>query len=216
MTLPVLYGFSVSPHVRAARIAFQEKAVEIELNEVALEQLQEEWFGAVHPFRKIPALVHGDLTLFETPALLVYADAIGTGAALVPASPANVARLWQFVGIAQNYLYPAGVMQLYFHTVLTGLFGMKGEPAVAAQAVDPVALALDVLEHALSGEWLAGAKLSLADIYCGVMVDYVARTNDGRMLIAQRLRVAAWLERLRARPSFVDTLAPMLVGTDQR
>ena len=40
---------------------------------------------------------------------------------------------------------------------------------------------------------------------------------NGRSLDADHYQYKLrWLERLRARPSFADTLAPMLVGTDQR
>lgn len=216
MPAPVLYGFALSPHVRAARIAFHEKDVPITLDEIGLDRLSEDWFGEINPFRKIPALVDGEVTLFETPALLVYANAIGPGASLAPHGAAEQARMWQFIGVAQSYLYPIGIMQLYFHNVLAGLFGMEADAAVAEQAIEPVRRSLDVLEGALSGGYLAGDGLSLADIYCGAMVDYIARTRDGRRLVLERSKLAAWLDGLRERPSFTATFSPMLVGTDQK
>lgn len=211
----ILHGFSVSPHVRAARMAFAEKNVEIEFNEIGVGDLGSEGYGRINPFRKMPALTHGDLTLYETPALLVYADAIGAGARLEPEGPAERARMWQFVGVAQGYLYPVGVMQLYFHSVLAGLFGMEPDGGLASSSVTPTASHLDVLEAALRRGHLAGDALSLADLYCGAMVDYIARTRDGRALVEARPSLSAWLEELRGRESFKATLAPMLAGSDQ-
>lgn len=216
MPMPILYGFDVSPHVRAARTVFAEKNVAIDFQEIGLDRLAEDWFGDINPFRKMPALVDGEFKLFETPALLVYANGVGSGASLIPEAVRDRAVMWQFIGIAQNYLFPSGVLQLYFHNVLAGLFGMESDVQVAANAVAPVAVALDVLEEASTRPWLAGAELSLADVYCGAMVDYVARTSDGRALVTARPRVEAWLDKLRNRPSFIGTLAPMLNGTDQQ
>jgi glutathione S-transferase len=215
MPQPILYGFAVSPHVRASRILFHEKNLVVDYKDISLGDLAEPWFAEINPFRKMPVLVDGDLKLYETPALLVYGNAIGAGRSLIPDTASDQALMWKFIGVAQNYLFPSGVMQLYFHNVLAGLFGMEADSSIAAQAVAPVALALDAVEDALAGGWLAGAEYSLADIYCGVMVDYVARTSDGRTLVAGCPNVEAWLEKLRARPSFETTFAPMLDGTDQ-
>lgn len=210
-----LYGFTVSPHVRAASIAFAERGVSVTLHEIGPDQLATESYGHINPFRKMPALIVGDATLYETASLLVYASSIGTGPALEPTDPLARAKTWQFVGIAQNYLYPVGVMQLYFHNVLAGLFGMDPDQPLAAAAVAPTGQHLDVVEAALDGGYLAGGQFSIADIYCGTMVDYIARTRDGRALVGARPKTAAWLEGLRARSSFSSTLAPMLVGSDQ-
>ena len=215
MSTVKLYGFAVSPHVRAARIALLEKHVPFEFVAIGPDHLASDDFGRINPFRKMPALEAGDLTLYETAALMVYADGIGSGPALEPVDAIARAKTWQFVGIAQNYLYPVGVMQLYFHNVLVHLFGMEPDQALAAGSVDPTARHLDVLETALADEFLTGAGLTIADIYAGTMVDYIARTRDGRTSLSTRPKVSAWLERLRARESFRATFAEMLAGSDQ-
>lgn len=215
MTDPILYGFPVSPHVRAARIAFAEKGVAVTFNEIGFADLGTEAYGRINPFRKMPALVDGEVTLYETPALLIYADGIGQGASLQPADVAERARMWQFIGVAQHHLFPVGVMQLYFHTVLAGLIGVPADPDVAQKAVAPTAGHLDALEAALGSGYLAGTGLSLADLYCGAMVDYIARTRAGHELLAVHPRVGGWLEALRERDSFKGSFAAMLTGTDE-
>lgn len=215
--MPVLrlYGFPVSPNVRVARLAFHEKAVPVEFVEIAPDHLATEGYAAINPFRRMPALVAGDLTLFETPALMTYADGVGSGPGLEPTDPVERARMWQFVGIAQHDLYRSGAMGLYVHAVLARVFGLPPDPAAAEAAVAPTARALDVLERGLAGGALAGGALSHADLYCGAMTDYVGRTRAGRTLIDERPGVSAWLGALRARPSFGATFAPMLEGTDE-
>jgi glutathione S-transferase len=155
------------------------------------------------------------VSIFETPALLVYADAVGVGPSLEPAAPLARARAWSFVGVAQNYLYPTTVLQLYFHTVLAPLFGVPVDPAVRDGAVGPLGAYLDVLEATLDGGFLAGGSLSHADLLCGVMIDYAARTRAGRSLLLRRPKTSAWLAALRSRESFIATFPAMLEGTDE-
>lgn len=215
MTTFTLYGFAASPHVRSALIAFREKGITVDWQQIAPDGVKTEAYGRINPFRKMPALVHGDVKLYETPSLLVYADEIGTGPRLEPTDAIGRAKMWQFIGIAQNYLYPVGTMQLYFQNVLTSVFGLPKDEAVASGAVDPTRLHLDVLEAAIDGGYIVGGQFTLADIYCGPQVDYIARTRDGNALVAAHPKVAAWLETLRARPSFRETFPEMLIGTDQ-
>jgi len=210
-----LYGFPVSTHVRTARIAFMEKDVPIDFRAISFDFLPTEEYGRINPLRKMPALEHGAVKLFETPALLVYADGLGSNPSLEPADALGRARMWQFVSIAQNHMHPIGVMQLYFHNVVARLFGMEPDAAVAESAKAPTALHIDLIADALEGGFIAGGMFTLADIYCGAAVDYIARTRDGRAMLAERPGVQAWLATLRERPSFQSTLAPMLQGTDQ-
>jgi len=215
MPTPVIHGFAVSPHVRAARIALAEKGVAYELREVGLDALSTPEFRALNPFGKIPVMTVDAARVFETPAIMVYADAVGTGPALQPADPLARARCWSFVGVAQHHLYPVAVLQLYFHEVLAPAFGLPSDPAVAEAAVAPLAGHLDVLEDALADGFLAGGALSMADILCGVMADYAARTRAGRALLDARPRTAGWLGALRGRASFAATFPAALQGRDQ-
>jgi glutathione S-transferase len=212
---PRLLGFPVSPHVRAARLTFHEKAVAVDFEPIGFDALASADYGSLNPFRKMPVLRHGTRTLYETPALMVYADGMGGGAALEPADPFERARMWQFVGVAQNYLYPVGVMKLYFHAVLAPLFGMASDAQALAGAVAPTANHLDVIEAGLADGHLAGRQLTHADLYCAAMVDYIARTAEGHELLASRPNTRAWLDALRRRESFPATLASMLTGTDK-
>jgi glutathione S-transferase len=216
MTQLRLYGFPVSPNVRSARLAFWERGVDVDFHQIIPDYLSSDSYGEINPFRRMPALVMDERTFYETPALMVLANSLGAGPSLEPGDAVERARMWQFIGIAQHYLYPVGAMTLYFHTVLAGVFGMEPDASAAEAAVAPTATHLDVLEQALAHGYLAGSSLSLADLYCGSMVDYIARCRVGRTLVDERPALAGWLSALRSRESFPGTFAPMLVGTDQQ
>lgn len=53
MTTVTLYGFGVSPHVRAALIAFHEKGVNVDWKQIMTDGLQTEEYGPINPCRKI-------------------------------------------------------------------------------------------------------------------------------------------------------------------
>lgn len=208
--LPVLHGASVSPNVRTARITLAEAGLPFTYEDIGFDVLATDAYAAINPFRKMPALVVAGTPVYETAAIMAYADAAGRP--LLPADPLARAKAWQFVGIAQHHLYPVGVMQLTFHALLAAKFGLTPDPAVAAAAEAPTRMHLDVLAAALVGPFLAGDALSVADIHCGAMVDYVARTEAGGRAVAERPAVATWLEGLRGRPSFTGTLSPIVGG----
>ena len=95
MAQPTLYGTSASRALRAlwgieeTGIAFTHVPTTYGPDSKAAEYL------AVNPNGRIPALVDGDLTLFESMAINLYL-AKHYGGALYPANPADEARAWQW------------------------------------------------------------------------------------------------------------------------
>lgn len=73
---PTLYGADYSVYVRIARLALIEKGVDHEL--VAVDVFAPggppAWYGAFHPFGRIPAFEHAGLALRETSAICRYVD----------------------------------------------------------------------------------------------------------------------------------------------
>lgn len=207
---PVLYGWPVSPHVRAARAAFHEKGVRIDLREIDFAALAADGYEKLQPYRKMPALTHGAVSLWETPAIMVYADGIGAGAKLEPDGAQDRALTWRWIGAVQNRLYPAGTLQLFFNVVLAPRLGMPADADASTAAVPLLAEEFDRLEAALAQGGLAGAGFSLADLYCGMMVDYVAMTPQGAALLTTRPALRRWLGDLRKRDSFKATLPDLV------
>ncbi|MBF2028513.1 MAG: glutathione S-transferase family protein [Oscillatoriales cyanobacterium C42_A2020_001] len=210
-----LYGFPVSPNVRAARIALIEKGVDYQFNEIGFDHLATADYAALNPFRKMPVLQQETFVLYETPAILGYADEAFEGVPLQPIDPKSCAQMRKWLGIAANYLYPVGVMQLFLQRVMFPIMGNEPDEAVIAEAAITTGQQLDVLEQELITPFLVGDALTLADILTGAMVYYINMTREGFALVQARAKTAAWLDRLSQRQSFQQTLADLLIDKAQ-
>ena len=111
-------------------------------------------FRARSPFGKVPVLEASGLHLTESAAILGWVAE--THGALLPADPAGRARAREVVSQAGAYLYPVGVMGLFFQDadVRGRNGGTPDEAAVAAAAGSNGAAARCLrggLAHALHG-----------------------------------------------------------------
>ena len=71
----VLHGYRYSVYVRIARLALAEKGVaydRVEVNPFAADVPAA--YLALHPFGRVPTLVHDDFALYETGAITRYLD----------------------------------------------------------------------------------------------------------------------------------------------
>ena len=87
-----IYGVPPSSFTRTVRLACHEKDIDYELVPMFPGQL-----GALNPFQKIPAITHGDLTLYESTAILRYFDRTFPGPKLWPQDSRQAALCDQFV-----------------------------------------------------------------------------------------------------------------------
>jgi glutathione S-transferase len=53
--------------------------------------------------------------------------------------------------------------------------------------------------------WLAGAELTLADLYAAPMFDYFLMAPEGRNMIREHENLATWWSRVAERPSMKAT-----------
>src|ERR1700733_2563568 len=88
VTTPEIIGVPGSIFVRTARIACVEKGVAYTLTPVRPHSPEA---SAIHPFGKIPAFRHGELTLCESRAICCYLDMAFPGPPLVPRDPVGAA-----------------------------------------------------------------------------------------------------------------------------
>ncbi|RCJ24394.1 hypothetical protein A6770_28265 [Nostoc minutum NIES-26] len=215
MSNVVVHGFEVSPNVRAARITLIEKGVDYHFNEIGFDYLATDEYAQLNPFRKMPVLQQGDFVLYETPAILSYVDEAFEGLSLQSTEPKARAQMRKWIGIAANYLYPVGVMQLFLQRIMSPIMGSVTDEVVVAQSAKITSQHLDVLEHQLTSSFLASDVLSLADIITGSMVYYINMTKEGSALVKARPKTTAWLNTLSQRKSFQQTLAGLLEGKAQ-
>src|SRR5215469_14730203 len=163
----VLHGYQYSVYLRIARLTLAEKGVayeRVEVNPFAAEVPAS--YLAMHPFKRVPVLVHDDFVLYETGAITRYVDERFPGPRLQPEVPHDRARMTQIISVVDSYAYWPMVRQVFAHAVFRP---RSGEPVVAeqiARGLEGSIRALGALEAlAAEGDFLVGARLSLADLH---------------------------------------------------
>ena len=210
----VLHGYSYSVYNRIARLALAEKGVAYERVEVDPFAAIPAEYLALHPFGRVPTLVHDGFVLYETAAITRYIDRSFPGPALQPGSPHAVARMDQLIGVIDDYGYWPMVRQVFSHRVFRTAAGRPVDAAEIAKGLAGAAKVLAALE-ALAGEpFLAGPELSLADLHVGAMIAYFTLAPEGDAAVRGHRRLAAWWGKLRRRASFAAT-DPGLPPTDR-
>ena len=203
----ILHGYRYSVYVRIVRLVLAEKGLayeQVEVNPFAADVPAD--YLALHPFGRVPTLVHDGFALYETGAITRYVDRAFPGPALQPADPKWLARMDQIMGVVDAYAYWPLVRQVFVHDVVRPHMGTASDAAELEKGLEAAAKVLDALEAlAAADPWLTGPDISLADFHLGATVAYFAQSPRGAELLAARPRLAAWWRRLGVRPSFVAT-----------
>lgn len=213
---PVLHGYRYSVYLRVALFALHEKGVpclRAEVNPfdtpVAADYL------ALHPFGRVPALVHDGFALYETAAITRYVDEAFAGPRLQPATARLRARMVQIQSVVDSYAYWPLVRQVFSHAVFRPRAGAEadaGEIRAGLAAAPRVLRAIARLGG--DGRFLLGDTISLADIHLAPILAGFAAVEAGRELLAAEPGLAAWWARMAAHPGFLAT-DPGLPGAGQ-
>jgi len=204
----VLHGFRYSVYVRIARIALSEKGL-------AYEHVEVDPFGpdvpveylALHPFKRVPALVDGDFVLYETEAITRYIDEAFSGPMLQPTEPRQRARMAQIISIVDSYGYVPMVRQVAGERVFARFRGRKPDEALIRSGLERSAHILYALEAITPGDSpIAGGKVwSLADFHLAPMMAYFTAAPEGEGALARYTKLSAWWRVIRERKSFEET-----------
>ncbi len=206
MTELTIYGPAPSSYVRTARLVCEEKGVSYTLKPV---DLGTEAHQALHPFKKVPVLEHGDVRIFETAAIAHYINDSFDGPSLVPSSPLARAQMEQWISSLDCYLYDSMIKRYALQYIFPR--GANGAPdrAVIDAAVPEMTHGLDLLNSALEGRpWLAGQTLSLADLFVAPVIATIKNFPEAKALVAQRSQLARLQEAVEGRPSWPKVQPP--------
>jgi glutathione S-transferase len=164
--------------------------------------------GAVglHPFGRVPVLAHDGFVVYETAAILRYADQEFAKGRLTPADAAAAARMQQVIGIADSYAYWPLVRQVFSNAVFAPRTGAVTDVAALTEGLARAPKPLAELERiCCEGVVLNQRAVGLADIYLAPMISYFVETEAGAALLAQTPALSRWWTWISARPSFVET-----------
>jgi glutathione S-transferase len=201
MTKPRLYGISGSRAIRAiwgieeTGIAYEHIPVSYGADSKGADYL------AVNPNGRIPALVDGDLQLFESMAINLYL-AKRYGGALYPSSAKDEALTWQWSLWAISEIEPLQ-MQIVIQKIFTP--EDKRNPKVVEQAARGLQRPLKVLNASLDGrDWLVGGAFSVADLNVASVMHLMRMIGFD---YSEHANVQRWADACYARPAFARALA---------
>jgi len=195
-----------SPRTRSVRVLWllEELALPYELKVVPFtdEALKSPEHLTLNPFGKVPALTDGNLTMFESGAIVEYlVERYGQGRLAPPVGTAERGTFLQWVHFAEATLMPP-LGALAQHT----LFLPEAEriPAVVADCHAKLKGMLTALEAALSGKtFILGSTFSAADI----MLGYSLLLTKWFGMLGEFPALQAYMARLEERPALQKTLA---------
>jgi len=215
-TEPVVFGAAYSVYVRAVRLALAEKGVPYRLEEVDIfaDGGPPPGYLERHPFARIPAFEHDGFRLYEATAISLYIDGAFEGPPLMPGGArAEVrarARVHQLLGILDNYAYRTLVWDVFVERVSVPQEGGTPDEAKIAAALERARICLAAVESLMgAGPWLAGARVSLADLRAYPMFELFRKAPEGARLLAGYPGLARWFEAMAARASAMATRPPI-------
>ena len=159
-------------------------------------------YRALQPFGQVPILQDGDLTLFETGAIVLH---LGQRCeALLPAEPGARARATQWLVAALNSVEPfilnVALIDLFYAQEEWARLRRPGAEQFALKRLTALSAALGDKPH------LDGERFTAGDL----MMTTVLRIPAYGDLVTRDPRLAAYIERCTARPAFQRALDAQL------
>ncbi|HZC16134.1 MAG TPA: glutathione S-transferase family protein, partial [Caulobacteraceae bacterium] len=202
-----LYEHPLSPYAQKVKIALREKGIDFELaapGGLGAGAAQGD-FAKISPRGEVPALVDGEVSIFDSTIILEYLEDKVPTPALLPAGAAERARVRML----------EEVMDTHFEAINWGLAELnwfrraEGELAetLRANAKAQTESFFAWLERELDNrEWFNGEAFGWGDLS---VVPYVNGSLGVGHPPARGSKLSAWLERANARPSVARTIEEM-------
>ena len=207
------YYLAGSPFSWKVWLALEHLGVPYDLRVLSVDagDLKSPGFLAINPRGKVPVIVDGDVTLWESAAIIEYlAETYATTSqSLWPSERKARATARRLSAEADGYVYPA-VRRL----VLELLMRRDGQPDAAAVAESKAALATEFarLEPQLVHAFLADTTPSAADFtlypLTAILLRVHAKAPAHNLGATMGPNVRAWRKRVEYLPCFARTIPP--------
>jgi len=200
MTSIKIHGMPPSTFTRTVRLACHEKGIGYELVPTMPSQIV-----PINPFGKIPAITHGDFTLFESTAILRYLDRTFPGRKLWPDESRAAALCDQWVSAVCDSLVNSALRYM------AARFGFLPVPAeMEAGYLDKTRQVVPIFDRQLArSRYLAGDELTAADLFLAPLLFYFPDVPELKAIDEAAPNCARWLRDMEARPSVKATRPEM-------
>lgn len=193
-----LVSFATCPFVHRTAMLLREKDLEYSIRYIDLAN-KPDWFLALSPRGRVPILNTRGTTLFESAVINEYIDETEPPR-LLPADALERARQRAWIEVASD-LFMAQFQML-----------TAPDDASYEKAHANIAAIFDRLDTTIADDYFAGPAIGLVDIAFAPALFRFALIEKrlGKTLFADRARpkLAAWTERLLARPSLTEAVIP--------
>jgi glutathione S-transferase len=204
----IVYGAPLSPFVRKVRVLLAELGLDYQL-EIIRPFDQPDWYYAVSPLGRIPALKDGDVSLADSSVICQYlSDKYPERPNLFADTPALSAQVRWLEKYADYELAPLCTFAIFRNRALKPLMGQScDEQAVQSALQDKLPKHFDYLEQTLGTKpFFVGARLSLADL--AIASQLINMEHGGEVLDAQRWpQLSSHYGRIKALPSVQNVLS---------
>ena len=198
----MLYDHPLSPYGQKVKIALLEKKVPFDAplpqNIGSGERSGE--FAKASPRGEVPALIDGEISVFDSTVILEYIEDKWPNPPLLPKAPADRARV-RMIEDAMDTHYEAinwGLGELQFFGRGAGTVA----DAIRTKAGAQIASWHKWLERQLGDrEWFNGTSFGWGDLS---VVPYINGSRGFGLNPPKGSRLSAWLDRANARPSVVE------------
>ena len=208
--MPIVHGAPQSPFVRKVLVALEEKGIPYEL-EPLVPFPKTPALLARSPLGKIPILEDGDFVTRDSSVICAYLERKHPKGALYPADLRDFARALWYEEYADTRLFEVLIVPFVERYVRPNVFGEAGdEERVRRTLAEDLPQVLGYLEGELGdGDGIVGGRFSIADVALGAQL--ATFCLSGETIDAARWpRVARYVERILARPSFARAIAPAM------
>ena len=198
-----LLGSLTSPYARKVRLVLLEKNIPHEfMNDPPREPGS--LSARVNPLARIPALVLDDETcVFDSPVIAEYADTLNDTPILIPRNDALARmRVKRWEALADGIMDSAVVVRTESIRPPE-----KQDAEISKRHNNAISHALEFAAQELGDkEWCEGHAITLADLAMVSALIYLNLRQPERDWRAAHPNLAAWFERIAARPSVRATL----------
>ncbi len=168
-----LYGNDFSPNSNKVRFALGAMNIEYEFQSVNLAagEQRAESFTKINPVGRIPVLVDGDFTIFESNAIVRYL-AEKSGSFLYPKDLESHSLVNQWLDFASIHLGTGAMGKVFFNTIIYKFLNVPRDENSLKEGRQFLANYTQVIETQLSQTpYIAGSEISIADLNILAILD---------------------------------------------
>src|SRR3990167_2974650 len=201
----LLYEHPLSPYAQKVKIALREKGVPFEarLPEGIGTGVTGSGFAKANPRGEVPALVHGDTSIFDSTIILEYIEEVWPSPPMLPSTPAGKARVRMIEDIMDTQFEAItwGLGELNFFKRADG--DLKAE--IESRARDQAAAFFSMLEAQLGKvDWFNGGDFGWGDLS---VVPFLNGAAGFGIAPEPGSALSAWAARANARERVSQTRA---------